>query len=231
MGLPLRSILVVLGLGQLLAGCSSLGEDTPDHLDFALPSVLWTVSPTDPQWRVPAQPRKDNFVCAGPQALSTDCCAPPWDCQRYPSACAPDTNYCAPTFDVQVGQTVDVRQQLAPATELEAGVFARVVLLGLTATMDLSAGLPIRSAALFVGPQGLAESSEPAAVFFAPITLTSDPQPVEPTSAGRDAFSGFARDYQSPFTLLLSTHVVVPDDFQGAGRVQVTLQGQLRAFY
>jgi hypothetical protein len=240
MGLSLRSIfalrlLLLFGvacLGQLVAGCSSVNEDTPDHLDFALPTTTWTVSPDDPRWHAsPAPGTMPSFVCAGPEALATDCCAEPWDCQRYPLTCNPATNFCALTFAVQVGQTVDLGAEIAAVTEIQSGVFSKVTLLSLTATVEMSSGLPIRSAGLFIGPAGLADSSDPAAMLLVPIGLAPEPQPVTPAPAARDAFSSLARNYQRPFCLLLSTQVVIPDRVQAEGALHVTLEGQLRAYY
>jgi hypothetical protein len=236
MGLPLRSIVLVplalLSLGQLLAGCGSLDEDTPDHLDFALPSMGWTVSPADPQWRASPKPGSiPTFVCAGPQSLLTDCCASPWDCQRYPLACDPTTNFCALTFDVQVGATVNLAGAIKENSEVQGRVFSRVALLSLTATVEIDDDLPIGAAGLFIGPDGLVLPSDPEATFFAPIALVPEAQAVVPSPAAQDMFSSLARDIQRPFTLLLSAHVVFRDDGEAEGRMLASLDGQLRAFY
>jgi hypothetical protein len=224
---------VVLSLGQLVVGCSSWDEDTPDHLDFALPSVAWTISADHPQWRM--SPGSDvatpAFVCSGPQALSTDCCAPPFDCQEYPYACDPTSNFCALTFDLEVAQTVDLVEHVPAVAAVRGRVFAKVELLGLSTLVAKPDGFPVRRAALFIGPEDLATSSAPSAALLAPVALVSNRQAAAPDASARQAFSRFASDYENPFSLLLSLHVVVPNRTTPAGDFILTVEGQARAYY
>jgi len=232
LGNSLRPLFNVLCLGLVVAGCSSLDEDTPDHLDFALPSIVWTVSTDDPQWHVsPSVSSIPRFVCAGPRALATDCCAPPWDCQRYPLACDPTDNFCALTFEVQLAHSVDLVDDVDAVAEIQGRVVSRVIPIGLMARVELDDGLPVRSASLFVGPAGLADSSDSAASLLAPIDVATGVQALVFEQDAQDAFSNLARDYRTPFSLLLTAHVVVPDGFQSSGDLQVTLDGLLRAYY
>lgn len=224
---------LLIGLGMAVAACSSLDEDTPDHVDFALPDdTAWTISTDDSQWH--ASPSAENiptFVCAGPQALVTDCCAPPADCQRYPLACDLDVNRCALTFDVQAAHAVDLGTVFAAVADVQGRVFSRVELVALDASVEVPDELPVRSLALFIGPAGLADSASSAAVLLAPLGLLPGTQRLFPGSAARDTLSEFARNYTTPFTLLLTAHVVVPADFQPEGQLQVSLAGTLRAYY
>jgi hypothetical protein len=206
-----------------------LDQDTPDHLDFALPSVEWTISSNDPQWRSPPPPgvTMPSFVCAGPAALSTDCCAPTYDCQRYPLACDPIGKSCALTFDLDQVAAVDLVDQVAA---VRGRVFARVEILSLTSSVSRSRELPIRSASLYVGPAELATRADPDSTFFAPLELVAD-STLTPDLAAREAFSAYARDYERPFSLLLSAHVVVSSSVVPDGTVQVSLNGRARAYY
>jgi hypothetical protein len=233
LGASVRAMFAVLCLGHLVAGCSWWDEDTSDHVDFALPSITFTVSPSDPQWRKWPSPNTPvpGFVCSGPEALSTDCCAPPYDCQRYPFACDPTTHFCALTFAMESAQTVDLVEKSSAVAAVRGHVFSRVELLSLSTLVDLSPELPIRSASLYVGPGGLAASTDPAATFFASVILFPEAQPVVPDLAGQQAFSNLARDYEAPFSVLLSAHVVIPNDDSPKGTFSATLSGQARAYY
>jgi hypothetical protein len=227
-GVPLRSILVVLCLGQL-AACTSFDEDTPDHVDFALPSVAWSISAGDPQWRASPPPGAiPSFVCGGPQASSTDCCAASLSCQKYPLACDSTTGFCALTFDVELAQTVDLVD--TTVTAVRGLVFSRVELQGLASTVA-SHDMPIRSASVYVGPKDLASSSDPAATFLAHVVLAPGEHPVTIDEPARSDLLSLVRDYQTPFALLLAVHVVAPAGFDSQAAFETTLKGSFRAFY
>jgi hypothetical protein len=224
------NVIMLLLLGPMAAACSSLDEDTPDHVDLALPPTPWTLSTYDSQWRAsPAAGTIPRFVCAGPQALATDCCAPPWDCQRYPLACDPTLNLCALTFDVQMAETVDMGAQVDAVPEVQGRVFSRVDLLELEASVEITDDLPVRSLELFIGPAGMADSS--AATSLAPVGMERGLQRLSPGIEAQDALSALARSYATPFALLLKAHAVVPGDFDSEGELRVTLDGRLRAYY
>jgi hypothetical protein len=219
--------------GQFLAAC---GQNTPDLLDFALRSLNFQVSSKSPQWRQAPENGIPNMVCAGPQAVTTDCCSPPppaqpIDCQQYPVACDPIDNFCALTFDVETGVDVDLVADVADVAAVDGRVFAEVSLLELTTTVDGLAALPLREASLFVGPKGLGSSSSPDARLLAPVSLTTGTKSVVPDAQAQQAFSRFARDYRAPFSLLLYAHVVVPNGSSPAGSVTVGVAGRVRALY
>jgi hypothetical protein len=219
LGASLRiNFIVLLWLGPLVAACSSMDEDTPDHVDLTMPHTAWTFSTYDSQWRTsPPAATIPRFVCAGPQALATDCCAPPWDCQRYPLACDRTLNLCALTFEVQVAEIVDLGEPVAAIAEGQGRVFSKVDVIDLVASVELTADLPVRSLTLFIGPLGLADSSDPAATAFASIGTGPEPQGLSPGIAGRNALSLLARNYATPFTLLLTAHAIVPDGMNYEG--------------
>jgi len=225
-------VLCLVCVGHVMAGCSSWDEDTPDHLDFDLPKITWTVDQDDSQWR--SQPPPDvaipNYVCAGPLAVSTDCCTPPYDCQRYPMACDPVSKLCALTFDVQIVESVDLSAQKAVAAVRDR-VFARVELLSLKTEAKPAQGLPIRSATLVLGPQDMTEASDPAATALGSVVLDAEPHAVVLTQAAQQAFSSFASTPQMPFSLLLFTHVVVANGATPQGELELTLNGRARAYY
>ena len=223
-------------IGQSLAGCGPLQENTPDRLNFALPSLLFEVSSQSPQWRQPPSTGVPNMVCAGPQAIGTDCCAPPSplpliDCQQYPVACDPVDNFCALTFDVEEKLVVDLVMDVPEVAAVEGRVFADVSILELGITVTGPANLPIRGAELYVGPADLGGSSSAAANQLAPVSLASGTNLVVPGADAQQAFSSFAKDYRTPFSILLAAHVVVPNGTSPAGRVTVRVNARAQALY
>jgi hypothetical protein len=232
-GAFLRAMSLMLSLGPVWVGCSSWDEDTPDHLDFALPTMAWTLSVGDPQWRKSPGPDVEmpRFLCAGGQALSSDCCARGFDCQTYPLACDPDTRSCALTFDVEMATTIDLAV-VASVAAAHGRVFADVDLVDMEAVIAALAGWPFRSARLFLGPANLAASSEPSAILVSSVDLFEGGRAVHPEAAALSAFAGFARDYQTPFNLLLSLHVVVPNGgVAPPNPFRMSLTGNARAYY
>ncbi len=201
----------MLGLGPV-AACGAWDEDTPEHLDFALPTIRFQASSTDPGW--PRQPTDASqiprFPCAGPLALPmADCCAPPYDCAKHPFVCDGSTSYCALTFDVQLSQAV-MADGRAGIDAFAGRALARVDLVAANADLAI-AGTGIRSADLYVGPDGLTTPSDPGAVLFSrlPVAQSAD-LALAVEQSGQDAFASFAQAYDTPFSVLLSVHVVLP---------------------
>lgn len=229
---PARAILVVSCLGQIVAGCD--GENTPDHLDFSLPTFKFTVSSASQQWRTAPPSGIPNKICAGPEAIATDCCSlplasPPIDCQQYPVACNLDDNYCALVFDVEDSVDVDLATDVTEIAAVQGRVFASVSLLSLSTRV--TGELPIRSANLYIGPQGCGSASNPAAVLLSPLSLTTGTDVFEPDAAAQQAFSGLAKSYQARFSLVLSAHLVITGATSPTGTVNFEVTGKARADY
>lgn len=225
--------LVVFCVGQLVTGC---GQDTPDRLSFALPSDLTLrISSDDDEWH--ASPvALPNMVCGGPHALGTDCCSPPppmaaVDCQQYPLACDPANNFCALTFDVTSAVRVDLLPEVAEVAAADGRVWSRVSLRALTVSAKGLGSLPIRAAALYVGPLAADGIGGPSVRLLGPVALTEKASPVPVDGAGEDAFASFARDYRMPFVLWLAAHVVVANGTVPAGTVEFTVAGRVEAEY
>jgi hypothetical protein len=223
-------------LGQVLGGCGALTEDTPDHADFALPTFRFTVSSESQQWRHPPPVEIPNGVCAGPLAIATDCCSPPLalqaiDCQQYPLACNPADNTCALIFDMVDSVDVDLASQVPAIAAVQGRIFSSVSLLGLTTKVTDLAELPILSAALYVAPADSGSPASPGANLLAPVSLAAAPNVIVPDEAAQRAFATFAANYQTPFSLLLSAHLVIAGDAVPTGSVNFDVSGQARGFY
>jgi hypothetical protein len=223
----------VVCLGQLLAGC---GQNTSDRLDFALPTLDFEFSSESTQWRQAPPTAVPNMVCAGPQALATDCCSPPAilsavDCQQYPIACDPLSNFCALTFDMEVTKKVDLVADGTEVGAVDGRVFTRVSLLTLSTSVGDTDDLPIRGANLYIGPGDAGSSSSPAATLLAPVSLTLGTTLVAPSAEAQQAFSGLARDYRTPFSLWLAGHFVISNGSAPAGTVTFSVKARAEAVY
>ena len=229
-----RTLVFVACLGQVCVGCA---ENTPDHLDFALRTARFEVSSGNAQWRqVPAGTLVPNVVCAGPQALITDCCSPPppavpIDCQQVPLACDPADNFCALTFDMEQELDVNLIADVAAVAAVDGRVFSNVSLLWLGVTVTGLDQLPLRNANLYIGSAGMGSSSNPAAKLLAPVDLVPGQSMLALDAAAQQAFSSFARDYRMPFALLLSVHVVVRNGTTPTGKVTIAVDGRAEALY
>ncbi len=225
----------VLGAGQLVAGC---GEDTPNHLSFALPAATIDISSENPQWRSAPATAVPAMVCAGPRALGNDCCVPPAgvpatgvDCQQYPVACDPSNSLCALTFDVENKTNIDLLSRIPDLAAVDGRVFSRVDLLSLTTSMKNDAGLPVRTADLFIAPIDAGATSSVQATFVAPVALSEEVTAATLGAGARQAFSGFMRDYRMPFSLWVSAHVVVASGSAPIGTATVRVAVQAEAWY
>jgi hypothetical protein len=228
-----RTMGLVLCAGQGVAACA---ENTPDHLDFALPTSTIDISSRDPQWRSAPATLVPTMVCGGPQALSTDCCSPPApaspvDCTQYPLACDPNNHLCALTFDVDGSAQVSLNTDAPEVAAVDGRVFARVSLLALTTSVTTPEVLPIRNANLFIAPTDAGGSSSASAVLLGPVALTTEDTAIVVSAAAQQVFSDLARQYRVPFSLWISAHVVAAGGSAPAGSVSFRVSGRARAWY
>jgi hypothetical protein len=227
------AMIPVFCLGQVLSGCGALEENTPDRLEFAFRLSDLSITSSDADWRGVPPGGIPDMICAGPFAMGTDCCSPPQaqpiDCQTYPLTCDPSDNYCGEAF--AVSNTVDVDMvSAAPAIAAVQGrIFSRVELQSLTTEFTNGGQLPIRAADLYIGALG--STGQDDMTFFAPVRLDSGKNTVVLDPAAAQAFSGFARNYQTRFSLLLSAQVLVKNSIPPGRSVDVKVTGQAVAYY
>ena len=228
-----RTMVFVVCLGQIVAGC---GQNTPDRLIFALPTLNFEFSSESTQWRQAPPTAVPNMVCAGPQALATDCCSPPAtlptvDCQQYPVACDPLSNFCALTFDMEVVTKVDLVADVAEVAAVDGRVFTRVSLVSLSTSVSDLDDLPIRGANLYIGPGNAGGASSQAATLLAPVSLTLGTTLVTLSAEAQQAFSDFAQDYRTPFSLWLDAHFVIPNGSTPVGTDTFRVNARAEAVY
>jgi len=209
MPLALACLAIVLAAG----GCSAGDDVGGGELSFALPvhdGFMIHSDPNDPRWRPSPPEGVPNVVCRGPAALVSDCCQPPAptaaiDCQQYPLTCD-DNNLCALAFDYDDALLpIDLGQDVSALKDRRGWVLAHATVDVIDTSVNLD-GLPIRAASLYVAPQGATSAQAAGARFLGDIQ--PDSQPLALTPDARVAFSSFLVDFNTPFTLILSAHVV-----------------------
>ncbi len=229
----IRAMVLLSCAGQVLAGCGLGQNEPPDQLSFALP--VKTLALPSQQQAFPSV-EVPNMVCAGPEAVGSDCCMPPTatvpiDCRTYPVACNPADNMCALIFDMNTHAEVNLTEVVQAAGAVQGRVFARVLLSRLTTEVTGAEQLPVLSADLYLGPAGSPSPSSPGVALLGQVALAPGNNQVALDAAAEDAFSGFARDYGTAFDLILSAHFVFESKPPRTGALTVEVSGQATAYY
>jgi hypothetical protein len=211
-------------------------------VDFNLPGAEFEIDTSDVRWQTAPTNGVPDVVCSGQAALVSDCCQLPGvDCQEVPLTCSDQR--CALVFDyedavdIDVGNNVDVlqdrRKWVLARASLDA--FKRIV------HVHVADGFPLTEAKLYVAPHGIisAKATEASPLAIIPLVQTQPPgapdaQPAPSVDLSPDAqaaFSSFLMDFNTPFSLILSVHVVVKPRDMPKGEVTVRLTGQVNASF
>lgn len=219
-----------------MSGCGLIDQLSDlKNIKFDLPKQMYSLSTMDPRWKNPPEGGIPEVPC-GPGGLIMDCCMPPApagpiECTRYPLVC--EQMRCALKFRFDQIQTIELSKQV-PALQTGGQIFSKVTLtqLDLGITNNLNVGTPPVN--LYVGPADAMNAEHPGAKRIA--TISAKPAgwkgqellPVEPDAQA--AFSGYARDVQTPFNLIISTVVTVPSGSQTPrGNLDVVVGGKVEA--
>jgi hypothetical protein len=192
----------------LLGGCHLLDAlDQLKSISFKLPAQMYTVSTSDSRWHnLPAGTMIPPFPCGG--GTTVTCCEAPIDCKQVPLVC--ENEQCALKFTFEDAQKID----LASVGELGAykgKVFSDVLLKELNLGVDSMLNVSTPPIDLYVAPANVTTASGPGAEKIA----TIPPQPagmkgnitVPLAPAAQQAFSNHARDFQTPFNVILSAGI------------------------
>jgi hypothetical protein len=215
-------------------GCSMFDQVGGGELSFGLPPATFRIDTTDSRWWPSPPMGVPQVVCRGPAALVTDCCQPPppmaaVDCQEYPLSCADDA-MCALAFDYDDAEEIDLG--IVPALQDQRrSVLAQATVEQIDTQVDVAdaGALPLRATSLYVAPQGTSSTSATGAIFLAAIPLTSGT--VNLAASAQLAFSSFLMDFNTPFTLILSTHAVVESGPAPTGAVTIVVNGRVKASF
>ena len=232
----------------IASGCSLFDGVGGGGLSFDLPAKTFRVDPADPRWWPSPPQGVPGVVCRGPAALVTDCCQPPApmsavDCQEYPLGCD-DDGMCSLAFDyddsveIDLGRDVPALQhrrgwvlEQATLAAINTRVTAQVTRDGTETTVEGVDVLPLRAASLYAAPMGAASAHAAGAVFLAGVPLGSGEYHVTLSPDARVALSAFLTDFNTPFTLILSSHVVVRGAPVPTEVMQVELDGRVDASF
>jgi hypothetical protein len=217
-------------------GCSILDEVGGGGLSFDLPiSRDFKVDSADSRWWPYPPTGIPEVVCSGPAALVTDCCQLPApaavDCQEYPLSCDEDTR-CALVFDYDDAREIDLAS--VPALQDQRSwVLAQATVDPIETHMEVSdaGALPLRTASLFVAPQGTTSAHAAGSAFLTGIPLASEASRVPLNAEARLALLSFLMDFNTPFALILSTHVVVESGPAPTGAVSFHVKARVHASF
>jgi hypothetical protein len=210
------------------------------ELSFDLPPATFGISTTDSRWWPYPPTGVPEVVCRGPAALVTDCCQPPApmaavDCQEYPLSCDDHDDMCALAFDYDDAKEIDLRN--VPALQDQRRwVLAQATVDHLNiAASQTDAGvapLPLRAVNLYVAPQGVVSAHAASATFLTGIPWTSKNSQVALAVEAQVALSAFLTDFNTPFVLILSSHVVEESGPAPSGAMSVVVSfGRVKASY
>jgi len=234
----MRGTIVPLSLAWMTAagaagGCSLFDQTGGGPLNFDLPTSTFEVKSTNPQWW-PSPPYGVPYVvCQGPTAVVSDCCQlsasiPALDCQIYPLGCD-DNGVCALAFDYDAIVEIDLGRDVAALQRQHGRVLAQATLAAFD-TKAAGAGLAfLRTASLFVAPQGAVSSRTAGARLLASIPLEPTEAHVDLTADARVDFSSVLADFNTPFALILSTHVVVESILPPTAVAAISVTGKVDA--
>jgi hypothetical protein len=227
-------------------GCRMFEQVGGGGLSFDLPDARFWIDTGDSRWW-PCPPKGvPEVVCSGPAALVADCCqpssaiAPAVDCQEYPLICDDDPSSsqpgrCALAFDYDDRVEVDLGRSVLALQDQRGWVVAQATVdqLEIRVPQDDAgaAPLPLRAVSLYVAPQGTASARAAGAVFLADIPWRSERSYVNLALEARLALSAFLMDFNTPFTFILSGHVVVQSGPVPTGVVTVDVTGRVHASF
>ncbi len=206
-------------VGLLLGvGCGLIDLASFRGVTFKLPSKSYSVSTTDPRWKAPPPGGVPNITC-GTGGLVMDCCKPPApvpaiNCVQFPLTCdAGPPSVCALKFSYEVAQVIDLAKEVPDLKQVKGMVLSEILLKQIDVTITSTLNLATPPIDLYVAPAGVTTASNPNVRKIG--TIPAKPPNfvgTEIVTIGADAqqaFSGYARDFQTPFNILISTTVLV----------------------
>jgi hypothetical protein len=222
----------VVAVGLLLGGCGLLNAlDKIKGFTFTLPRQTYTVSTSNPNWRSPPAGGLPAFPCGSGQLIA-DCCAPPVDCTRSPLVC--EAERCALKFTYEQVQAVNLARDVPELGQYNGMIFTQVLLKQLELEVNNQLNITTPPVQLFVAPANVTSPSAAGAHKLATIPMQaprSQGKVIVPLdAAAQQVFSNFARDFQTPFNIILTTTILVKSgDPVPSGQVDFAVSGQVEA--
>jgi|tagenome__1003787_1003787.scaffolds.fasta_scaffold20822138_1 hypothetical protein len=228
---------ISLPVCALVSACGLIHElENFKGINFDLPERKYSVSTDDPSWKSPPLDGVPAVSC-GAGGLVMDCCTPPpplpaIDCARSPLAC--DAGNCALEFTYDQVQGVNLAKEVPSLASSKGQIFSQVLLKTIDVTIDTnSMNVSLPPVNVYLAPASVTSSTSPMAKKVATLSMKTPgytgAETVPLDEAAQQLFSMYARDYQTPFNIIISTQVVlkagspIPKgklDFRVGGRVE-----------
>jgi hypothetical protein len=220
-------------------GCSFFDQVGGGNLSFDLPiNREFRIDSADSRWWPSPSQGVPEVICSGPAALVSDCCQPPEprkavNCQQYPLSCDPADGWCALAFDYDDAMEIDLGSDVRALRDHPLRVLAQATLATIKTTVTAGVGtLPLRAASLYAAPQGTTSARAAGATFLAEVPLGTDKRQVDVVGArAQIGLSPFLSDFNTPFALILSTHVVMKSGPAPDGVETISVAGSVSASF
>jgi hypothetical protein len=232
-----------IALLLLLTGC---GEefDKNKGVRFQMPSQTFLVRTNDPRWGSPPPNGIPMHQC-GATSQNPDCCIPPKpdppvDCTRHPVTC--DNGRCLVKFIYSQDQPLDLNMAVTNAKTMAAvdvalgDVLSDMILNKITLDITNQMNLQLPPMDLSVGPATAQSPIDPGVTKLGSTSSLSPGYRGKVTlrlgDTAKQAFSSFAKNYKTPFRLLMSTTMTLtPGTLPAMGQLKVVATAELEARY
>jgi hypothetical protein len=223
--------IAVASLVLLAGGCGLLNAlDKIKGLTFMLPAQKYTVSTSDANWRSPPASGIPPLPCGAGQPIA-DCCAAPVDCGRTPLVC--EAERCSLKFSYEQVKTVNLSKDVMELAQYNGMIFTQVLLTEIQLDVDNQMNVTTPPVNLFVAPANVTSPSSAGAQKIAVIPMqapgTQGRITVPLDAAAQQVFSNFARDFQTPFNIIMSTTITTSGNPLPAGHIDFTVGGLVEA--
>lgn len=231
---PRRLPLLLLAL----MGCDLIDQLKNPTIAFTLPKQTFNVSTNDPRWKQPPDEGVPNLTCgSGAGALVMDCCvppapAPPLNCQLYPMTC--EAGSCVMKFNYEQASPITLADQVPQLRGQKGNIIKEILLKEIELTLNNTFNVPLPPVAIFIAPADVTSASDPGAqrlVNLPAVTMAmQSKQTILVDAQAQQAFSRFAKDFQTPFNLIASTTMVIrPGTPKPQGMLEVIVSGKVEA--
>jgi hypothetical protein len=235
-------LFVCLAAFSVAGGCGLSEEVGDSEVIFELPidpTQPFTIGTSDPRWwPSPSFPGATHNavpegVCSGGVAMGPDCCEQLASmrgdsCDTYPLTCGEDRT-CALVFDYESVLEIDIGKNVDVLQDRRGWVLSQASLDEIRAGVEGIESLPVQALGLYAGPQAATSSRSPGVRFLSDVRPVTGTDLIKPSPEAQAALTPFLLDFNTPFSLILSAHVVVKSGPMPNGVATIGLSGRVNA--
>jgi len=230
-------VVSVFAFAAGLAGCGALSN--VGTITFDLPPQSFSFDTSSSMWKAPPAgfSTSPSVSCGTTGQAVADCCNPPApapkpDCTATPLAC--ENSVCVLEFPINQSQTINLKMQVPQLASLSGQTLTKISISQVTYVIDSSMNVDLPPVDVFIAPENVTSSSDPAAQKFGSIPTS----PANMTTTGNmtlDAnggavFSQYATAFNVPFNFIAhATMIVAPGTPIPSGMVTATVTGKVSA--